>query len=149
NGINSLVFCSYLGGAGDDKGYGIAIDSGGNNIYVAGQTSSNNFPVLNPAQPASGGGFDGFLSKVSTYGHKIYASYIGGSGDDRASGVAVNAAGEAYVTGFTASTNFPTVNALQIANGGGFDAFVAKLNSSGAALLYSTYLGGGANESTQ
>jgi uncharacterized repeat protein (TIGR01451 family) len=147
SGAASLIFCSYLGGIGDDKAYGIAIDNGGNNIYVTGQTSSNNFPVLNPAQPAFGGSFDAFIARISTTGTKIYASYLGGTGDDRGSGIAVNSAGAAYVTGFTSSTNFPTVTPLQIANGGGFDAFVAKLNPAGSAFLYSTYLGGSANES--
>ncbi|MDX6304191.1 MAG: hypothetical protein QOI77_1160 [Blastocatellia bacterium] len=147
SGAASLIFCSYLGGIGDDKAYGIAIDSGGNNIYVTGQTSSNNFPVLNPAQPAFGGSFDAFIARISTTGTKIYASYLGGTGDDRGSGIAVNSAGAAYVTGFTSSTNFPMVTPLQIANGGGFDAFIAKLNPAGSAFLYSTYLGGSANES--
>jgi len=129
----------------DDKAFGIAADSGVNNIYVTGQTSSNNFPVLNPAQPSSGGSFDGFVAKISNAGAKIYASYFGGSGDDRATGVAVNSTG-VYLTGFTSSTNLPTVSPLQLNNGGAFDAFVAKLNPGGNAFLYSTYLGGSANE---
>ena len=141
------MFCSYLGGIGDDKGYGIAIDSTGSNVYVAGQTSSNNFPLLSPAQPAFGGSFDAFIAKISSTGAKVYATYLGGTGDDRGTGIAVNNAGAAYVTGFTSSTNFPTVTPLQVANGGGFDAFVAKLNPAGNAFLYSTYLGGSANES--
>jgi uncharacterized repeat protein (TIGR01451 family) len=148
SGPSSLVFCSYLGGAADDKGYGIALDSGANNAYVVGQTSSNNFPVLSPAQPASGGNFDAFIAKISNAGAKVYATYLGGSGDDRGTGIAVNSSGDAYVTGFTFSTNFPTISPLQIANGGGADAFVAKLNSAGSAFLYSTYFGGSANENT-
>ncbi len=147
SGTASLVFCSYLGGTGDDKAYGLAIDSGGNNLYIIGQTSSNNFPLLAPAQPAFGGSFDAFVAKVSTTGAKIYATYLGGTGDDRGTGIAVNSAGAAYVTGFTSSTNFPTVTPLQLSNGGGFDAFVAKLNPAGSAFVYSTYLGGSANES--
>src|SRR5207249_4375232 len=82
----------------------------------------------------------------SSSGAKLYATYLGGSGDDRASGIAVNSAGNAYVTGFTASTNFPTANPLQLNNGGGTDTFVAKLNAAGNGLLYSTYLGGSGNE---
>ena len=144
-GINSLVFCTYLGGSGDDKAFGIAADAGVNNLYVTGQTSSNNFPVLNPVQPSSGGSFDAFIAKISNTGTKVYASYFGGSGDDRATGVAVNSSG-VYLTGFTSSTNLPTVSPLQLNNGGAFDAFVAKLNPAGNALLYSTYLGGSANE---
>src|ERR1041385_6146392 len=114
-------------------------------LYVAGQTSSNNFPVLNPVQPLSGGSLDSFVAKISNTGTKVYASYFGGSGDDRATGVAVNASG-VYLTGFTSSTNLPTVSPLQLNNGGAFDAFVAKLNLAGNAFLYSTYLGGSANE---
>jgi uncharacterized repeat protein (TIGR01451 family) len=145
SGVSSLVFCSNLGGTGDDKAFGIAIDSTAANVYVVGQTSSNNFPVLNPAQPASGGSFDAFIAKISNAGAKVYATYYGGSGDDRGTGIAVNATG-VYVTGFTASTNLPVVAPLQLNNGGGFDAFVAKLNPAGNSFLYSTYLGGAANE---
>ncbi|MFN2578127.1 MAG: CHRD domain-containing protein [Pyrinomonadaceae bacterium] len=144
-GAASLVFSTYIGGIGDDKAFGIAADVGVANVYVAGQTSSNNFPVLNPAQPSSGGSFDAFIAKISNSGAKVYATYFGGSGDDRATGVAVNASG-AYLTGFTASTNLPTVSPLQLNNGGAFDAFIAKLNPGGNAFLYSTYLGGSANE---
>ncbi|MDX6557219.1 MAG: hypothetical protein QOF72_268, partial [Blastocatellia bacterium] len=147
SGGSSLLFCSYLGGTGDDKAYGIAIDSGANNVYVVGQTSSNNFPLLAPAQPAFGGSFDAFVARISSSGTKVYATYLGGTGDDRGAGIAVNSAGAAYVTGFTSSTNFPTVSPLQISNGGGFDAFIAKLNPAGSVLLYSTYLGGSGNES--
>jgi Calx-beta domain/Beta-propeller repeat len=147
NGADSLVFSTYLGGVGDDKAYGIAIDNQSANLYIAGQTSSPDFPVLNPAQPAIGGLFDAFVAKISSSGAKIYATYLGGAGDDRATGIAVNSASAAYVTGFTSSTNFPTVTPLQLSNGGGFDAFLAKLNASGNAFLYSTYLGGSANES--
>jgi len=148
NGIGSLVFSTYLGGSGDDKAYGIAIDNTASNVYITGQTSSSNFPLLNPAQPAPGGSFDAFVAKISSAGAKVYATYLGGSGDDRGTGIAVNTAGAAYVTGFTSSTNFPTVTPLQISNGGGFDAFVAKLNPAGSAFQYSTYLGGSANENT-
>ncbi|MGH9933169.1 MAG: SBBP repeat-containing protein, partial [Pyrinomonadaceae bacterium] len=121
SGATSFIFCSYLGATGDDKAYGLAIDNTASNIYIVGQTSSNNFPLLSPAQPAFGGSFDAFIAKVSTSGTKIYATYLGGNGDDRGTGIAVNSAGAAYVTGFTSSTNFPTVTPLQISNGGSFD----------------------------
>jgi uncharacterized repeat protein (TIGR01451 family) len=147
SGAASLIFCTYLGGTGDDKAYGIAIDNGASNVYVVGQTSSNNLPLLSPAQPAFGGSFDAFIARISSTGTKIYTTYLGGTGDDRGTGIKVNSSGEAYITGFTSSTNFPTAAPLQISNGGGFDAFVAKLNSPGSAFLYSTYLGGSANES--
>ena len=144
-GAASLVFCTYLGGTADDKGYGLALDSS-NNIYVAGQTTSIDFPVLNPAQAARGGNFDAFVAKISQAGAKLGATYIGGSGDDRATGIAANSAGNAYVTGYTASTNFPVTTPLQALNGGGTDVFVAKLNLAGDGFVYSTYLGGSANE---
>jgi uncharacterized repeat protein (TIGR01451 family) len=145
SGAASLAFSSYLGGSSDDKGYGLALDSS-NNLYVAGQTTSTDFPLLNPAQAAKGGNFDAFIAKISSSGTKTYATYLGGSGDDRATGIAVNSAGNAYVTGYTASTNFPTAIPLQLFNGGGTDAFITKLNAAGDGLLYSTYLGGSANE---
>ena len=145
SGAASLVFSTYIGGIADDRGFGIAIDAAQANVYVVGQTSSNNFPVLNPVQPSSGGLFDAFIAKLSTSGTKVFATYFGGSGDDRGTGIAVNSSG-AYVTGFTSSPNLPTVTPLQLNNGGGFDAFVAKLNLTGSSILYSTYLGGTANE---
>jgi len=148
SGAASLLFCSYLGGTGDDKAYGLAIDNSANNVYIVGQTSSNNFPVLSPVQPALGGSFDAFVAKVSSAGAKTYATYLGGSADDRGTGVAINAADAAYITGFTASTNFPTLSPLQLSNAGSFDAFVTKLNAAGNAFLYSTYLGGSSVESS-
>jgi len=146
-GASSLVFCSYLGGSGDDKAFGVAIDSSAANVFIVGQTSSSNFPVLSPVQSTSGGGFDAFIARISSTGAKVFATYLGGNGDDRGTGIAVNSSNESYVTGFTFSTNFPTVNALQNSNGGGADAFIAKLNSSGSAFFYATYFGGSGNES--
>jgi hypothetical protein len=149
SGPNSLELCSYLGGAGDDKAYGIAATRSSNfSFYLVGQTSSSNFPVLNAAQPVSGGNFDAFVAKISPTGVKEYASYLGGSSDDRGTGITFNGLGEVYLTGFTSSVNFPAINAIQPASGGGTDAFVAKLNASGSSLLYSTYLGGGGLENS-
>jgi uncharacterized repeat protein (TIGR01451 family) len=145
SGAASLLFSTYIGGIADDKAFGIAADSTFSNVYVVGQTSSNNFPVLNPVQPSSGGSFDAFIAKLASDGAKVYATYFGGSGDDRGLGIAVNSSGT-YITGFTSSTNLPTTSPLQLNNGGGFDAFVAKLNPAGTAALYSSYLGGAANE---
>src|SRR5229473_1783522 len=134
-----LIYSTFLGGAGTDRGSGVAIDTSGN-AYIAGYTSSQDFPTESAFQNSFGGSFDAFIAKIDT-------TYLGGTGDDRGTGIKVNSSGEVYVTGFTSSTNFPTVTPLQIANGGGFDAFVAKLNSAGSAFLYSTYFGGSANES--
>jgi uncharacterized repeat protein (TIGR01451 family) len=142
----ALVYSSYLGGSDTDQGAGIAVDGAGNAV-VAGDTASTNFPTANALQAALGGNPDGFVTKLNAAGSAlVYSTYLGGSGFDRASGVAVDAAGSAYVSGVTVSTNFPTVNAVQASNGGSVDAFVTKLNAAGTALVYSTYLGGANGE---
>ncbi len=140
---SALVYSTYLGGSGEDDGYGIAVDSAGN-AYVTGLTLSTDFPTINPLQPANGGGQDAFVTKINAAGSAlVYSTYLGGSGNDAAKSIAVDSAGNAYVTGITLSTNFPTMNPLQSANnGGGGDAFVAQLNPTGSTLIYSTYLGG-------
>jgi Bacterial Ig-like domain (group 3)/Beta-propeller repeat len=146
---SALVYSTYLGGSGSDLGYGIAADSAGN-AYVTGYTTSTNFPTMNPLQPANGGGYDAFVVKLNSAGSAlVYSTYLGGSGNDYGEGIAVDSAGNAYLEGRTGSTNFPTMNPWQAANGGGADAFVAKLNSAGSALVYSTYLGGSGNENNQ
>lgn len=124
----------------------IAVDSAGS-AYVVGDTASSQFPIVNAVQPNFAGGSssgDAFVVKLSPEGSAlVYSTYLGGSGDDYAAGVAVDSAGNAYVTGTTTSRNFPTANALQPQFGGGvYDAFIAKLNPAGTALVYSTYLGG-------
>ncbi len=147
--IDPLIYSTYLGGSGEDSGYGIAVDSTGN-AYVTGSTESTDFPTMNPLQPANGGGYDAFVSKINPAGSAlVYSTYLGGSGTDSDSGnsVAVDSAGDAFVTGDTNSTDFPvTPGAFQTTcNGCGGDsstAFVTKFNPSGSALIYSTYLGG-------
>ena len=141
---SALVYSTYLGGSTEDAGYRIAVDAAGS-AYVTGYTASTNFPTANPLQPSYGGGaHDAFVAKLNPAGSTlVYSTYLGGSGDEGCSGLAVDASGNAYVTGNTASTDFPTVNPLQPSYGGGMsDAFVAKLNPAGSALVYSTYLGG-------
>ena len=143
--IDPLIYSTYLGGSGADYGFGIAVDGSGN-AYITGTTSSTDFPTMNPLQPAYGGGlYDAFVAKLNPAGSAlVYSTYLGGSGGDYGSGIAVDSSGTAYVTGQTYSTDFPTMNPLQPAYGGGGDAFVAKLNPAGSALVYSTYLGGSA-----
>jgi hypothetical protein len=154
--IDPLIYSTYLGGSNRDEGYGIAVDRTGN-AYVTGLTTSFDFPIKNPLQPTYGGHADVFVSKIDPTGSAlVYSTYLGGSGVDlgcggydAGSGIAVDSAGNAYVTGLTCSTDFPTMNPLQPANGGGADgedAFVAKINPTGSALVYSTYLGGSGNE---
>jgi Bacterial Ig-like domain (group 3)/Beta-propeller repeat len=153
--IDPLIYTTYLGGSGMDAGYGIALDSGGS-AYVVGNTCSNDFPTMNPLQPTYGGGSnstffcgDAFVTKLSSTGSAlVYSTYLGGSAADVGTGIAVDSAGNAYVTGLTFSTDFPTMNPLQAAYGGNGDAFVAKLNLTGSSLVYSTYLGGSEWENT-
>jgi hypothetical protein len=138
-----LQYSTFLGGNGQDQGESIAVDSTGN-AYVAGFTDSTNFPLVNAGPGTKGNRTDVFVTKLNAAGSAlIYSTYIGGSDSEFCHGVAVDAAGNAYVTGVTVSTDFPTVNALQSTSGGqSSDAFVAKLNAAGSALVYSTYLGG-------
>lgn len=148
----ALLYSTYLGGNGNDSPgfHSIAIDRAGQ-AYLAGNTTSTNFPVVNPVQSTYGGGAsDGTIVKLNVAGNAaIYSSYLGGNGDDACVGVDVDASGNVYLTGRTASPNFPLVNPLQAVYGGGaFDAFVTKLNAAGTALVYSTYLGGSADDRT-
>jgi hypothetical protein len=141
----SLLWSTYLGGGGFDSGQGIAVDQYGN-AYVTGTTNSSNFPTLNPFQAADGGGYDAFVAKFSNGGALLWSTYLGGSNDETGYGIAVDQYGDAYVTGSTSSTDFPTRNAFQATYGGGStDAFVAKF-STGGSLLYSSYLGGSSGD---
>src|SRR5204863_350275 len=127
-----LVYSTYLGGSGVGTGYdtatAIAVDDAGN-AYVTGYTDSSNFPTANPLQAANAGSDDAFVAKLNPSGSAlVYSTYLGGNVHDSGDGIAVDAAGNAYVTGYTLSTFFPTANPLQWANAGSVDAFVAKLN---------------------
>src|SRR5207302_8395521 len=99
---SSLQFAAYLGGSDDDRGYRLALDSS-SNVYVVGQTTSSNFPMASPLQATMGGGADAFITKFSATGSLAFSTYLGGSGIDGATGVAVDASGNSYVTGFTDS----------------------------------------------
>ena len=143
---NKLIYSTYLGGSGEDWGNGIAVDSEGA-AYMAGHTSSANFPTKNPIQRSFGGLYDASITKINSAGNKlIYSTYLGGSGEDWGNGIAVDTEGAAYMAGGTSSANFPTKNPIQRSFGGGEDAFITKVNSSGSALLYSTYHGGSDSE---
>jgi hypothetical protein len=141
---SALVYSTYLGGAGRNPGLAIAVDASGN-AYVTGFTNGS-FPVTQGAfQTTFGaGGFNAFVSKLSATGSALlYSTYLGGSVYDEGCGIAVDASGNAYVTGVASSPDFPTTpGALQTSYGGMQDAFVTKLNAAGSALVYSTYLGG-------
>ena len=137
-----ISYATYMGGTGLGAVTGVALDSSGN-LYAAGWTEALNFPILLAEQAANAGGVDAFVVKVSPSGTGvIYATYIGGRGDDRAAAIALDSSGEAYVTGATSSANFPLVAAVRSTLGGSKTAFVLKLNAVGNTLLFSTYLGG-------
>jgi hypothetical protein len=138
---NTLIYSTYLGGAANDSGNAIAVDAAGN-AYVAGGSYSFNFPTLGPYQTSNRGQQNAFIAKLNAFGSLVYSTYLGGNGSDSAAGIAIDGTGDAFVTGGTTSTNFPTASPVQAASGGNQDAFIAKLNPSGNALLYSTYLGG-------
>jgi hypothetical protein len=139
--IDPLVYLITPGGLGDDSGESIAVDASGN-AYVAGSS-----------QPVGGGGNTlAFVWKFDVHGTLVYETYVGGNGPDQAQGIAIDGARNAYVTGFTGSTNFPAsctaigpCTPLSGTLAGGFDAFVAKLDPSGV-LVYATYLGGVADD---
>jgi len=138
-----LVYSTYLGGTGDDETHGIAIDATGA-AYVTGETSSANFPTTAGAfRTTSGGGTDVFVSKLNPAGNTLaYSTYLGGAGDETGNSIKVDSSGNAYVGGSTSSTDFPTTpSGFQTTFAGGDDAFLTKLNPTGAGLLYSTYFG--------
>jgi len=145
---SALVYATYLGGSDVDDVQGVAVDAAGN-AYLAGGTISTNFPTANAFQPSQGvpGGRDAFVTKLDAAGAAlVYSTYLGAFGDDSAFGIAVDAAGSAHVTGRTFSSTFPTRNAVQPFLAGGQDAFVTKLDPSGTALVYSTFLGGSGSD---
>ena len=144
-----LSYATFLGGSSDEAAYAVATDSSGNS-YVAGYTTSADFPATTGAYKSAyqGGDSDVFVAKYSPAGALIYATYMGGSGDDTAYGIAVDSSNDAYITGYTTSTDFPTTaGAYQAAyKGGASEAFVAELNAAGNALFFSTYLGGSGDD---
>lgn len=165
-----LVYSTYLGSSKtpvsffspDDEGSGIAVDAAGS-AYVTGRTTGVDFPVtagvlkavhdhdfafVGDSDPGVVAYGDAFVTKLNPTGTGlIYSTYLGGDGEDRGTGIKVDAAGNAYVVGNTRALNFPTLNSPQASLAGGSDAFVAKLNENGSALVYSTYVGGTSEDS--
>jgi hypothetical protein len=151
SGSASRVYASYLGGTWDDFGQGIAVDGAGN-AYVTGMTYTGgvNFPTVNALQSTAAGAFDGFVTKVNATGTALeYSTFFGGSGEDWAQAIAVDAAGNAHVTGFTNSSNLPLVNSLRGSYTGSWDSFALKLTAAGNNAYYSTYLGGNGDDRGQ
>jgi uncharacterized protein (TIGR03437 family) len=148
NPDGTLSWSTLLGGSGVEHIFRLALDSG-NAVYVTGLVDSTDFPTTPGAyrRTLRGGDYDAFVAKLAPAGNSlVYATLLGGRDSDAGFGLAVDAAGSAYVTGETYSTDFPTTSgALRIRPGRGFDGFLAKLNPAGAALVYSTLVGGGQN----
>jgi hypothetical protein len=148
---NSVLYSTYVGGGGVENalGSGLAVDAQGN-AYLAGATASLDFPLKNALQQSKGDGntflTDAFVTKLnpnlSGNASLIYSTFVGGASSDSATAIAIDAQGNAYITGQTASDNFPLENAFQPQRAGGFDAFMFKLNANGNDLVYSTLLGG-------
>jgi hypothetical protein len=146
---SALVYSTYLGGSALDQATGIAVDSSGN-AYVSGFTQSADFPVVNPL-PAPNNTLqsfqNAFVAEIGPDGSALlYSTYLGGSQSDQANAVVVDSAGNAYIAGNTQSANFPIVNGFQTAIVGGNDGFVSEIQAGGGALLYSTFLGGSADD---
>lgn len=145
----SLIYSTYLGGTGTpgnlETAMDVAVDSLGS-AYVVGGTNQSNFPVINAYDATLSGTEDGFLTKFAPDGQSlIYSTYLGGTGQDGISNVAVDGMGNVYLSGGTFSSDFPTQNAFQTSHGGGiWDGFLTKFAPDGQSLIYSTYLGGSA-----
>jgi len=142
----ALVYCGFIGGIAEDVGTGVAVDSAGN-AYVSGWTFSSDFPVVvGPSlthRPEIAQYSDAFVTKVNAAGTSlVYSGFIGGSLADQANAIAVDSSGCAYLTGWTESGDFPVSLGPETSPKGGRDAFVAKVDASGAWLVYSGYIGG-------
>jgi hypothetical protein len=141
----AMEYCTYMGGSDDDRAYGIAVDSNGA-AYVTGTATSPNFPTRHAEQSTLAGSRNAFLFKLNPMGDMlVFSTFLGGSGADTANAIAVDASGNSYIVGDTTSLNFPA-SGFQTNNQGGQDAFVAKINSNGEQLLFSTYLGGAGSD---
>ncbi len=145
-GGTTWIYSTYLGGSGSggDGGDAIAVDNSGD-AYVVGYTSSNDFPTQSPFQGTYGGGnYNAFVTELNPSASSlIYSTFLGGSGEDYAEGVALDGLGDAYVTGLASSPNFPTQNPIQAnLSASGVNVFISEFVYGGSGLIFSTYLGG-------
>ncbi len=147
---SALLYSSYLGGSSGDECFGLTTDSNGN-AYLAGRTDSSDYPTTLGAFDSAIAGIDAFVTKVTPDGSAlVFSTYLGGGGEDGAFKIVINDEGMAYVTGYTfgATTPFPTTaGAYDTSHNGFSDIFVTKLNPGGSELTYSTFIGGGSNDS--
>ncbi|HMK21196.1 MAG TPA: SBBP repeat-containing protein [Terriglobales bacterium] len=146
--FSQFIYSNYLGGSSFDDANQIVLDSSGN-AYVVGITSSSDFPTHNPFQPSLGSGTgvsNAYVTKLDATGNLVFSTYLGGGGTDNALNVALDGSKNVYLTGSTTSNNFPLATATQSSLGGNKDAFVTELKADGSGLLFSTYLGGHAEE---
>jgi Beta-propeller repeat len=132
---SALIYSTFLGGRSSDEVSGIALDPS-SNVYLVGSTISTDFPLVTPLQPQLGTPLgmplwsDAFVAKLNAAGTKIiYSTYLGGEDADLGADIAVDACGDAYVTGITYSINFPTFGGIQSVFGGGIDAFISRLDA--------------------
>ena len=134
SGTFHLDYATYLGGAGNDYGWAIAVDSSGS-AYLCGNTSSSDFPTGSAYQPGGNGSVDAFITKFNASGSELlYSTYLGGAGDDYGYSIEVDSDGSAYLCGSTASSDFPTTNPYHATFSGGMELFVTKLSTLGDAL---------------
>ncbi|MBU0982788.1 MAG: thrombospondin type 3 repeat-containing protein [candidate division Zixibacteria bacterium] len=147
--LSQVLFSTYFGGDADDYAYDLQTDGDGK-LVIVGRTESTDLPVASSLQSGLAGGSDVFLVRLSADGSTLeYGTYLGGTGDDVGWSLHRNTDATVYVTGFTQSNDFPTVSPFQAARGGNWDAFLARFNAAGDALLMSTYLGGLASDIAQ
>jgi len=148
NNATDILYSTFLGGRSYEEGTDIAVDSAGN-AYVTGITGYSDFPTTPGAFDTSFNGGDAFVVKLNPVGNGLaYSTFLGGNNGDISSAIVVDGVGNAYVTGYTSSTDFPTTpDAFDVSyNGGDYDAFVIKLDPAGSTLVYGTLLGGSSSD---
>ncbi|MBX9852026.1 MAG: hypothetical protein K2X86_09735, partial [Cytophagaceae bacterium] len=142
---NTLNYSTHYGGASTDWALDLVLDNS-NNAYITGRTESAGIASAGAFKTSYGGAYDTYIMKITSTGTLGYFTYIGGANDDIGKSVAVNNSGEAYITGMTGTTGLGTAGVFQTVNAGGNDAFVTRINSTGTALIYFSYLGGGSRD---
>lgn len=146
---SKLIYSTYIGGSGSDYGVALTLDKS-NHVYLTGNTSSTDFPIVNPYQSDLKGGVNAFALKLNTTGNTlVYSTYLGGSKEDYGTGIGVDDIGNAYIGGYTSSVDYPIIAAYQENLLGVENAFVTKLSNLGNAIIFSTYIGGRGKDNTK